>query len=131
MLINSLICDNNYTTAIFYCQILFKVLNVFFKIILKKKLPKKYYLKFLEFTGINFLFTGICLEQNEIIYNNETCYYVYKQANYFLGLIDPKGKFNYIPKPNTTQQNDENRALILSQIILEKYKVIANYFGKI
>jgi hypothetical protein len=90
--------------------------------ILKKKLPKKYYLKFLEFTGINFLFTGICLEQNEIIYNNETCYYVYKQANYFLGLIDPKGKFNYIPKPNTTQQNDENRALILSQIILEKYK---------
>jgi hypothetical protein len=122
MLINSLICDKNYTTAIFYSQILFKVLNVFFKMILKKKLPKKYYLKFLEFTGINFLFTGICLEQNEIIYNNETCYYVYKQANYFLGLIDPKGKFNYIPKPNTTQQNDENRALILSQIILEKYK---------
>ena len=122
MLINSLICDNNYTTAIFYCQILFRVLNVFFKIILKKKLPKKYYLKFLEFTGINFLFTGICLEQNEIIYNNETCYYVYKQANYFLGLIDSKGKLNIIPKPNTSQQNDENRALMLSQIILEKYK---------
>jgi len=122
MLINSLICDKNYTTAIFYSQILFKVLNVFFKMILKKKLPKKYYLKFLEFTGINFLFTGICLEQNEIIYNNETCYYVYKQANYFLGLIEPKGKLNNFLNSNNSQQNEGNTAFMLSQIIVEKYK---------
>ena len=124
ILINNLIGDCNYTTAMFYCQILFKVLNTFLKIIIKRKLPKKYYLKFLEFTGFNYLFTGVCLEQSESSHNNEICYNIFKQANYFLGLMNQSGKEKKSFIQLIAAENNQNTALTLSQLIIKKYQEI-------
>lgn len=127
ILINYLIGDYNYTTASFYCQILFRVLNATYKIIIKKKLPKKYYIKFLEFTGLNFLFSGVCLEQNEDLHNYETCYSAYKQANYFLRSTDKNIKLSKSFIQAVALENNEKHSLVLSQILVEKYQ---NIFAK-
>ena len=124
ILINYLIGDYNYITASFYCQILFNVLKATFKVIVKRKLPRKYYIKFLEYTGLNYLFTGVCLEQKEALYIYETCYSCYNQSNFFLRLIYNKVKLNKSYINAITIENNENTALSLSQFLIEKYKEI-------
>ena len=123
MLINNLIGDYNYKTATFYCQVLFKVINVAYKIVIKKKLAKKYYFKLFQYLGFNYLFIGLCLEQNEDSrHNNENCYYAYKQAYYFLSLEDETIKTAKTIFPSFFMQNNDNIASLLTQFIMEKFK---------
>ena len=122
LLINYLIGDNNFESAIFYCQILFKVLKAIYKIIVKKKLDKKYYIKFLEYTGYNFVYAGVCLEQIENINNDEAGFLSYKQAYYFLNKVDsikPKTKNFFLL---LSKDSKDNAILFLSQLLVEKYK---------
>ena len=122
LLINYLIGDNNFESAIFYCQILFKVLKAIYKIIIKQKLKEKYYILFLEYTGFNFLYAGICLEQIDNINNDEAGFLSYKQAYYFLNKVDnlkPKtiSFFQLLSKYNKT-----NPILFLSKLLVKKYQ---------
>ena len=119
LLINYLISDNNYTIAIFYCQALYKVLEASYKIIIKQKLPKKSYKKFVEYTGFNYLFIGVCLEQiDNSIHYEEFCHFAFKQANYFFDKLENKKQIFLF------KENNENIPLALSEILIEKYRTL-------
>ena len=126
LLISHLIGDYNYIRALFFCQILMKVLKVIYKKIYNEKLQKKYYLKFLEYSGFNYLFIGVCLEQrdnNNTTNNKEMILSSFKNANYFLNLAANNSK---ITKKSILSafMKDNNIPLFLTQILLEKYQSI-------
>ena len=59
LIINQLIGDNNYTQALFYCNMNFKILEIIFKFMKLKNIKQKQKLKFLEYIGYNYLFIGL------------------------------------------------------------------------
>ena len=127
LLINYLIGDYNISAAIYYCQIQFKLLKVAHKIISQDNLPKKYYLKLIEYCGYNCLYFGVCLEQIIDIDMNidDSCFLAYRQAKYFLNIVEkskPKTK-SYIQL--ITKSNNENIAFLLSKYLVEKYQKLA------
>ena len=122
LLINYLIGDSNISAAIFYSKMLFRILEVTYKILLKDTIKKKYYLKILEYSGYNCLYFGICLEQIVDLTIDDTCFLVYKQAKYFLQIVE-----NNTPKRKSfiqiiTKSNNENIVLLLSKFLIEKYQ---------
>ena len=125
LLINYLIGDNNISAAIYYCQIQFKVLKVAHKILSQDNLPKKYYLKLIEYSGYTCLYFGNCLEQIVDISIDDSCFLAYRQAKYFLNIVEknrPKIK-SFILLIN--KSNNENIALLLSKFLVEKYQKLA------
>ena len=125
LLINYLIGDNNISAAIYYCQIQFKVLKVAHKILSQDNLPKKYYLKLIEYSGYTCLYFGNCLEQIVDISIDDSCFLAYRQAKYFLNIVEknkPKIK-SFIQLIN--KSNNENIALLLSKFLVEKYQKLA------
>lgn len=125
LLINYLIGNNNFDTAIFYCNMIFKVSEVAFKYIKNNKIEHKYQMKLIEYIGYNYLYTGFCLEQIE--YNKKdylfSCFEAHKEANYFFKIIEIEKNVKLLPK-NSYKRNNDNRniCLLLSEIILEKIK---------
>ena len=120
--INYLIGDNNIIAAIYYCQMLFRLLEVTYRIMSQSDLPKKYYLKFLEYSGYNCLYFGVCLEQIIDITKDDSCFIAYRQARYFLNIVEKN-------KPKTksfiqliTKSNNENMAFLLSKFLIDKYQ---------
>ena len=121
LLINQLIGDNNYSKALQYCNLYFKVLEVVFKFMKTKNIKQKQHLKFLDYIGYNYLYIGLCLEQNDDI-NYQKCFEAYRQANYFLKKeenINDKNIFKLVLGINA---ENENINLFLSEILIEKYK---------
>ena len=125
-LINYLIGDGNYMRSIFYCQILINILKVIHKKIIKENLSEKYYYKFLEYSGFNYLFISTCLEQrNNYINNNEKIFFCLKNANYFFSLAENNPKINRKPFIKLIIKDYNNNVpLFLSQILIEKYQNI-------
>ena len=125
LLINYLIGDNNIPSAIYYCQIQFKLLKVAYKIISQNNLPKKYYLKLIEYSGYTCLYFGVCLEQIIDYRIDDYVFLAYRQARYFLNIVEkskPKIK-SFILLIN--KSNKENIALLLSKYLVEKYQKLA------
>ena len=118
LIINQLIGDNNYTKALFYCNINFKVLEVIFKFMKINHYKEKQKLKFLEYIGYNYLFVGLCLEQQEDI-NYQSCFDTYRQANFFFKKEEKNNSKNFLMH-NMGENGNIN--LFLTEILLEKYK---------
>ena len=123
LLTNYLIANNNFNTAIFYCNVIFKISEVAFKCIKKNKIGQKYQMKIIEYIGYNYLYTGLCLEQ--IDYNKKDylipCFEAYKEAKYFFKVIEIEKSMKSIFR-NIFKKNNDNRNIcqLLSEILLEK-----------
>ena len=120
LIINQLIGDNNYTKALFYCNINFKVLEIIFKFMKFKNIKQKQQLKFLEYIGYNYLFIGLCLEQQEDA-NYESCFETYRQADYFFKKEEKNNSKNLLMHNMGFSENG-NINIFLTEILLDKYK---------
>ena len=120
LLINQLIGDNNYIKALFYCNITFKVIEIGFKFMKSKNMNQKSHLKFLEYIGYNYLYTGLCLEQNKNI-NYQECFEAYREAKYFLKKAETNKNNDNLLK-SIAGGDSENINICLSEILIEKIK---------
>ena len=121
LVINQLIGDNNYSKALQYCNLNFKVLEVVFKFMKTKNIKQKHHLKFLDYIGYNYLYIGLCLEQNDDM-NYKKCFEAYRQANYFLKKEENVNDKNIFKHVLVINAENENINLFLSEILIEKYK---------
>ena len=120
LIINQLIGDNNYTKALFYCNLNFKIIEIIFKYIKNKNIKQKQKLKLLEYIGYNYLLIGLCLEQQEDV-NYQSCFDAYRQANYFLKKEEKNNNKNLLMHNMGFSENG-NINIFLTEILLEKYK---------
>ena len=123
LVINQLIGDNNYKTALTYCNITFKVLEVSFRYMKTKSVNPIYKYKFLVYTGYIYLYIGLCFEQNKEI-DYISCLEAYKEANFFLRKSELNNDNNNGEKKRTIVNGNENENihLFLSAILVEKCK---------
>ena len=121
LVINQLIGDNDYSKALQYCDLNFKVLEVVFKFMKSKNIKQKHYLKFLDYIGYNYLYIGLCLEQLDDK-NIKICFEAYRQANYFLKKEDFYNNQNLFRQFLGGNSENQNINLLLSEILIDKYK---------
>ena len=128
IVINHLISDDNYKRALYYIDFGFKILDIIFKFIFLWKLPKKYYIKAIDYSSFNYIYCGICLEHdsNNLNLSMEN----FRQASYFLekcNLISNYSPFSSIFKNRTNRLKYENIFYLVSNSTV---KLIRNELKK-
>ena len=118
LLINKLIADNNISQSLIYSSLLSKICEIGLNLVFKKKLDKKYEIKFNKFNGYNFLFLGYCFELKKNIKNNNIISLkFYREAFYFMNK-----SFNLLLSGIKSIVTTEKKGLYLSQFLYEKLK---------
>ena len=129
LFINHLINDKNFIRSLYYINFGFKILTIIFKFISKKNLPKKYYMRAIDYSSFNYIYCGICLEYNST--NLNLSIDSFRQANYFLekiNLNNNSSPFSSIFKKRTNRLKYENIFYLVSNNTI---KLIKNELKKI
>ena len=129
LFINHLINDSNFRGSLYYINLGFIILDKIFRFITINKLPTKYYKKALDYSSFNYIYCGICLEQNSM--NLRLSLDCFKQANYIMeksNSMSNYSPFSTIFKNRTNKLKYENIFYLVSSATI---KLIKNKFKKI
>ena len=123
LLINNLIGDCDFKGSTYYVNLGFRILNIIFRNIHYYKLPKKYYMRAIEYSSFNYIYSGICLEYNSNNMKNIMDSFI--QANYFLeksNSINNSSPFSSIFKNRNNRLKYENMFYLVSNSTIKAIK---------
>ena len=123
LLINNLIGDNDFKGSVFFINLGFKILNIIFRNIHYNKLPKKYYIKAIDYSSFNYIYSGICFEYNTS--NLKLCMDCFIQANYLLEKSNSNNNsspFSSIFKNRNNRLKYENIFYLVSNSTIKSIK---------
>ena len=123
LIVNNLIGDNDFKGSFYFINFGFKILNIIFRNIHFYKLPKKYYIKAIEYASFNYIYCGICFEYNSS--NLKLSMDSFIQANYFLeksNSISNYSPFSSIFKNRNNRLKYENIFYLVSNSTIKAIK---------